>query len=311
MAAAGSSARMHREAAGARIGYLGPQGTFSEEALLADLAADRGEPVALETIQDTVLSLRAGDVEWAIVPIENALDGSVTVTLDLLADLAGEIEVIGETILPVEQSLIVRPGMQLEEIETVLTHPQVPGQCRTFLRKSLPQAKVRSTSSTADAVRAASRAGRDEGLAAIGPTLAAEIYGGEVLQRSVQDRDDNVTRFVWLGRAAETSATAPPPAPPLRERVADAPRKTSLVFWGAGADRPGWLVLCLDEFARRGVNLTKIESRPTRERMGHYMFFVDLDGAIEQPQIAEAIHGLQTLCEEVRVLGSYATAPQS
>jgi prephenate dehydratase len=287
-----------------RIGYLGPEGTYSEEALLRDLEGGGGEPVALETIQDTVLALERGEVDWAIVPIENSLDGSVTVTLDLLADLAGSIEVVGETLLSVRHALIATEGVSLFEIATILTHPQVPGQCRRFLRERLSSASILSASSTADAVRIAAAADPHERIAAIGTELAAEIYGGVVLQREIQDRHDNLTRFAWLGPAGAVAA------PPLRPREVDAGRKTSLVFWGAGADKPGWLVLCLDEFAKRGINLTKIESRPRRERMGHYMFFVDLEGGVEQSVVAEAVTGLQERCEEALVLGSYLAANQ-
>jgi prephenate dehydratase len=288
-----------------RVGYLGPEGTYSEEALLADLGAHDAEPVALETIQDTILALRAGEVEWAIVPIENSLDGSVTVTLDLLADLAGEIEVVGETLLPVRHALVAPDGLALEQIETVLTHPQVPGQCRLFLRERLPRAKVLPASSTADAVRVAAASAIEQRTAAIGTELAARTYGGTVLASGIQDRADNLTRFAWLGPAGGSEET------PLRARPDAARRKTSIVFWGLGADQPGWLVLCLDEFARRRLNLTKIESRPRRERMGHYMFFVDLEGGIEQTTVAEAIAGLSERCEQALVLGSFAAATQS
>ena len=144
------------------------------------------------------------------------------------------------------------------------------------------------------------------GWAALGTRLAADIYGGTVVREDVQDRDDNETRFVWLARSGET----PPTPPPLRRpRDGGGGWKTSLVFWGAGAERPGWLVRCLDEFARRAINLTKIESRPRRERLGHYMFFVDIDGDAESEQrVSDAITGVRELCEEARVLGSYPAA---
>jgi prephenate dehydratase len=188
----------------------------------------------------------------------------------------------------------------LESIATVLTHPAVPGQCTRFLREELPRAEIRPASSTAEAVRAVVATG-DDSLAALGTVLAAEIYGGEVLRAAVEDRADNDTRFVWLARAG----AAPPP---LRAGHGDARRRCSIVFWGSGAERPGWLVRCLDEFASREINLTKIESRPRRREMGSYMFFADVDQGAERPAVAAALEALAQVCEEVRVLGSYTAA---
>lgn len=288
-----------------RVGHLGPAGTFTEEALLASALPGAVRPVALETIYDTAMALIRGEVAWAVLPIENSLDGSVTVTLDLLADHAGEIQIVAERLLAVRHFLAAAGEMPLSQIQKVLTHPQVPGQCRRFLREELPQAQVMATSSTAEAVRLAASA-QEQGIAAIGPRLAAEIYGAYVLREDVQDRDDNVTRFVWLGPRSGAHPLDES-RPPVVE-TAGARKKTSLVFWGPGADRAGWLVLCLDQFAHRGINLTKIESRPRRERMGHYMFFVDLEGDADEPDVADAIAGLHELCEQVWILGSYPAA---
>jgi prephenate dehydratase len=141
--------------------------------------------------------------------------------------------------------------------------------------------------------------------AALGTVLAAEIYGGVVLREAVQDRDDNETRFAWVARSDDGDALG---ASVLRAEREREPWKTSLVFWGPGADSPGWLVRCLDEFSRRAINLTKIESRPKRERMGHYMFFVDLQGSPRDRPVAQALEGLRAICEEVRVLGHYHAA---
>ncbi len=284
-----------------RVGYLGPEGTFTEEALLRSASREQIEPVGLATIYDTVVALAGGEVEWAIVPIENSLEGSVSVTLDLLAEEGSSVEIVGETRLEVRHSLIASEPLGVEEIDTVLTHPQVPGQCTRFLHGVLPHARVLSTSSTAEAVRIVSGEG-PRGRAALGTRLAADIYGGTVIREDVQDRDDNETRFVWLARAGRGSGP-----PPLRAGPADGRWKTSLVFWGAGADSAGWLVRCLDEFARRGINLTKIESRPGRERLGHYLFFVDLEGSLEQPEVIDGVEGLRAICEHARVLGSYPT----
>jgi prephenate dehydratase len=283
------------------VGYLGPEGTFSEEALLASAAPEAVEPVPLASIFDTVSALRRLDVDWAIVPIENSLEGSISVTLDLLAGEARDVEIVGEALLRVRHSLIAAEQVELKEIDTVITHPQVPGQCATFLRSELASARVLPASSTAEAVRSVIAAG-ERGQAALGTLLAARIYGGTVIREGVEDRRDNETRFVWLARL---DADGSPP--PLRAAAGER-WKTSLVFWGLGAERPGWLVRCLDEFARRSINLTKIESRPRRERLGSYMFFVDLEGRFEDEAVAAAIAGIAPLCEEVRVLGSYTTA---
>ncbi|HEY7829133.1 MAG TPA: prephenate dehydratase [Solirubrobacteraceae bacterium] len=285
-----------------RVGYLGPAGTFSEEALLASAAPDSIEPVALGTIYDAVTAVRTGEVRWALVPIENSLDGSVTVTLDLLADEQGGLEIVGEALLDVRHSLIAREMVELKEIDTVLSHPQVPGQCTHFLRGELPHARVLPASSTAEAVRIVA-GGEQRGQAALGTSLAADIYGGVVVRADVQDRGDNATRFVWLARAGMGS-----PGPPLRGGNSVGEWKTSLVFWGAGADSPGWLVRCLDEFARREINLTKIESRPRRERLGHYMFFADLQGNLRERPLAAAVEGVREFCQEVHVLGCYPSA---
>jgi prephenate dehydratase len=293
-----------------RVGYLGPAGTFSEEALQASAVPGSLQPVAIATIYDTVSAVRDGAVRWAVVPIENSLDGSVTVTLDLLADERGDLEIVGEALLAVRHSLIACETVALEEIDTIISHPQVPGQCTRLLRGELAHARVLPASSTAEAVRVVSTAGV-RGQAALGTRLAAEIYGGTVIREGVQDRDDNVTRFVWLARDAASQATGTgeatsPDLPPL---VAHGEQgwKTSVVFWGPGADSPGWLVGCLNEFAQRSINLTKIESRPQRGALGHYMFFVDLEGSGREPAVAEAVDGLRRACEHVRILGSYPT----
>lgn len=278
-----------------RVAYLGPEGTFSEEALLANTRGESLEPVGLPTIRDAVMAVHERAVERALVPIENSIEGPLTVTLDTLVVEAHDVAIVGEAVLAVRHCLIGTDGTQLQQIETVLSHPHVPGQCTRFLHEQLPGVRVEAASSTAEAVRLVATAD-DPSRAAIGTRLAAELYGCEVLREDVQDRDDNETRFVWLARSevGDIGASEASPA-----------SKTSLVFWGAGADRAGWLVLCLDEFAQRNINLTKIESRPRRERLGHYMFFVDLEGSTRDDAVRDALAGLRSLCEEVRVLGSY------
>ncbi len=283
-----------------RAGYLGPEGTFSEEALLGSGRAGELEPVGVSSIYETVMALRRGELDWAVVPIENSLEGSISVTLDLLAGEASDVEIVGEALLRVRHSLIASGPVELSQIETVLTHPQVPGQCSRFLRTELPQARVLPASSTAEAVRTVA-ADPQPGRAAIGTLLAARIYGGTVVRDGVQDRDDNETRFVWLARTGEGREA------PL-ERHESSAWRTSLLFWGSGAEHAGWLVRCLQEFAERDINLTKIESRPRREELGNYVFFTDLAARGEEPRVRQALAGLGQICEAVRVLGSYPAA---
>jgi prephenate dehydratase len=284
-----------------RAGFLGPAGTFSEEALLASADPERIMPVALPTILETVQALRAGEVELAIVPIENSLEGSISLTLDLLAEDPADLRIVGDVLLRVRHSLIAAGEVALEEIRTVLSHPQVPGQCTRFLRGELAHARVLPASSTAEAVRAVV-AGGEKSTAALGTALAARIYGGAVIREGVEDRADNETRFVWLARAGDAEAELPGGGPAV-----GAPR-CSIVFWGPGTERSGWLVRCLDEFASRQINLSKIESRPRRRGLGSYMFFADLEGDENEPLVAEALEGLRGQCEQVRILGSYRSA---
>jgi prephenate dehydratase len=285
-----------------RAGYLGPEGTFSEEALLGSARAGELEPVGVSSIYETVMALRRGELDWAVVPIENSLEGSISVTLDLLAGEASDVEIVGEALLRVRHSLITSGPVELSQIETVLTHPQVPGQCSSFLRTELPQAQVLPASSTAEAVRTVA-ADPQPGRAAIGTVLAARIYGGTIVRDGVQDRDDNETRFVWLARAGERREA------PL-ERTETSAWRTSLLFWGGGAEHAGWLVRCLQEFAERDINLTKIESRPRREELGNYVFFTDLAARGEEPRVLQALAGLGQICEAVRVVGSYPAAKE-
>src|ERR1700737_809220 len=181
-----------------RVGYLGPEGTFSEAALLASASPSAVEPVPLASIHEVVMRLREDDLEWAIVPIENSLDGSVSVTLDLLAEEAGELEIVAEARLGVSHSLIAYEQVELSEIDTVLSHPQVPGQCERFLRGELAHARIMPAASTAEAVRIVVSEAR-RGQAALGTLLAAEIYGGTGLGGGCEAPGGKQPRLVWLG----------------------------------------------------------------------------------------------------------------
>jgi prephenate dehydratase len=278
-----------------RAAYLGPPGTFSEEALAA--AAPHWEGVPLGTLRDVVLAVQRGEVERAIVPFENALEGGVDPVLDALALAAPDVALIGEHVQPVVHHLVGPPGLTLDRVEAVLSHPQALGQCARWLAERLPGAITLPAASTADAVREVAREPRGA-RAAIGPRVAAERYGGELLASAIEDEPGNATRFALLAPAAAA------PAPPQEGAAA----KTALVYWGAGSGSPGWLVDCLHGFASRGVNLVRIESRPLRRGMGQYMFFLDLEGSLASSPVADAVAELRTHAEVVRVLGSFPAA---
>jgi prephenate dehydratase len=286
-----------------RAGYFGPEGTHTQEALLADTAGLQLDLVPLATIYDTVMAVHEGAVDTALVPIENSLEGSVNATLDALAMETDDVMIVGEVVQPIRHCLIARTSLELSEIETVVSHPQANAQCARFIRTRLPQAQVMAGSSTADAVRVVAE--HDGPWAALGNRLAAERYGCQVLRAGVEDVAENETRFVWLAR------TGTPPggprvlasgSPPL------GPWKTAIVFWGLGSEAPGWLVACLSEFAQRGVNLTRIESRPRKQGLGRYMFFADLEGHEGDAPIAAGLAGLRDHVERLKVLGSYPSA---
>ena len=277
-----------------RVAYLGPDGTVSHEALLSVPGAAAFELVPEPTLHDAIVAVHDGTVERALVPIENALEGSVNPTLDALAFETDDVVIVGELRHPVHLCLVAGRPLALDAIETIISHPQASAQCARFLRTELPGARVLAATSTAEAVRqAVGTAGPP--TAAVGTRRAADLYEATVLALDIEDEDRNETRFVWIARAGTDSEPG--------ERF-----KTALVFWGAGSSGPGWLVRCLLEFATRGVNLTRIESRPRREGLGEYMFFLDVDGSLEQAAVAGAVEGLRAHADVVRVLGSFPAA---
>jgi prephenate dehydratase len=274
-----------------RVAFLGPEGTFTEEALRAS-APESVEEIPYPSVYETVMAVQAGEVDRAVVPIENSLEGSVTATLDALAGEAADVRIAAEVVHPVRHCLIAVRELALEDVRRVVSHPQATAQCAEFLRARLSHAERAPATSTAEAVRAV--ADSDEPWAALGSRLAAELYGCRLLAEGVEDRSDNLTRFVWLARAGDAAQGRP--------------SKTSIVFWGFNDQSPGALVRVLSELAERGVNLTKIESRPRRVRLGHYMFFADLEGGESDPPVAEALRALGARVETIRVLGSYPAA---
>jgi prephenate dehydratase len=254
-----------------RVAFLGPAGTFSEDALLAAAGDAEIEAVPAPTIYEAIRAVADGEAERALVPFENSIEGAVRATLDTLAFESFSVAIAGEHDHPIRNSVIAREELTLDRIEVLLSHPQASAQCARFIREQLPGAEVRGAESTAEAVRQV------------------------VLREGVEDTPDNVTRFVWIA----PSGTRP---------GGDGPWRTTLVFSELGVDHPGALVEALTEFSSREVNLTRIESRPLRRGLGRYMFFIDLDGAQDDPTVMEAIEGLRGKAESVRILGSYPIA---
>jgi len=276
-----------------RVAFLGPGGTFTDEALRAS-AQGPVEEIPYATVYETVMAVHDGEVDRAVVPIENSLEGAVTATLDALAGEAEDVRIAAEVVRPVRHCLVAAREMALAGVRRVVSHPQAIAQCERFLRERLPDAARGSAASTAEAVRLVAESG--EPWAAIGSRLAADLYGCTPLAEGIEERSDNLTRFVWLAPAGADAAGGRPPS------------KTSIVFWGFNDQSPGALVDVLREFADRDINLTKIESRPRRVALGHYMFFADLEGAEAEPRVAEALDALRERVKTLRVLGSYPAA---
>jgi prephenate dehydratase len=286
--------------AASEIAFLGPRGTFSEEALRATLglhhhggsSAENGPGqrlTPLPSLADTIQAVSDGEFELGLVPIENSIEGSVSITVDVLAHEVENLQIVREVRHPIRHRLIARPGVRLQEVRKVVSHPHANAQCRKWVRAHLPGVEVEAANSTAHAVERV--AGSNEPWAAIGTALAAEAYDCVVLRDNIEDHDDNETRFVFLAR--------------LRERQdLNEPYKTSVVC-EIEKDQPGALLLILQEFAHRYINLTKIESRPSKRGLGDYVFLVDMEGRITDAPVADALRCLACKLPRLKVLGSY------
>jgi prephenate dehydratase len=273
-----------------RYAYLGPEGTFSEMALRLLPSADGRERVPCVSVADALDAVRRGEAAAALVPLENSIEGSVSETLDELA--GGEpLQIVREVQLVVSFALLARPGTSMADVATVTTMPHAEAQVRGWLRGMLPAARFIPASSTADGARAVADGEAD---AAVAAPLAAERYKLDIIADDIADNAGAVTRFVLVA----------PPGPPPAATGAD---RTSLVAFIAD-DHPGALLELLTELAVRGVNLTRIESRPTGHGLGRYCFSIDAEGHIDQARVAEALAALKRLCADVRFLGSYPTA---
>jgi prephenate dehydratase len=273
----------------ARLAYFGPPGTNAEEAAIKYSASRSMVPdlVPVPTITAVGMSVENGEADEAVMPIENSLEGAVAETLDFLVHTAKRSVICGEVVLLIDHYLLAKPGVKAEQVKVITSMPQALAQCRGYIEKNFPGARVEAAMSTAAAVEDVMT--RDD-AAAIGNRRAAAIYGAEVLANQVQDRSPNHTRFVVV-------------APQDHEPTGD--DRTSLAFAFANEDRPGQLVGALQEFSSRGINLSKIESRPSRERLGTYIFLVDLAGHRTDLALAAALSVVEGNCSFFRVLGSY------
>jgi prephenate dehydratase len=276
-----------------RIAYLGPQGTFTELAMRALTADFDADLVPYDTVALALTAVRAGDVMAAGVPVENSVEGSVPATLDALAT-DDPLIAVAETLLPVRFDVLVRRGTAAAKVHTVASHPTALAQVRRWLADNLPDAELLITSSTSAAAAAVNSGEAD---AAITAPLAGQRFPAlEILANGVHDVDDAVTRFLLVQRPG----ALPEPTGADRTSVA------AMV-----ADEVGALSNILAELSVRGINLTRIESRPTRDRMGEYRFFLDMDGHVADARIGDALAGLRRRCSEVRFLGSYPKADRS
>ena len=274
----------------ARFAYLGPEGTFTEAALRTVPAASRADALPQPTVSAALDAVRSGEADAAVVPIESSVEGSVPVTLDELAG-GDPLTITREMAVPVRFALLARPGRDRFSVRTIATHPHAAAQCRRWLAEHHPGAEVVHLASTAQA--AAAVAAPDAVYdAAVAAPIVAEHYRLSVLEPDIGDNPDAVTRFVLVSRPA-----APPPR--------TGSDKTSLVAF-IRDDHPGALMEVLDEFALRGVNLTRIESRPTGAALGRYCFSIDCEGHLDDARVGEALMGLRRICADVRFLGSYA-----
>lgn len=270
-----------------KISYLGPEGTFSQEALLkysgnlTDLTL-----IPLPTIIDVIKSIDRGDAEEGVVPIENSIEGSVNITQDILT-FESEAKIIRELTLPIKHNLIAKKGIKINKIKKVLSHPHATAQCRMFLSANLPEAEIIAANSTAEAVKKLTEL--DPDTAAIGTKIAASLYDLDIIADDIEDSKANKTRFIFVGSHIPSKSGFD---------------KTSIVCF-LKKDKPGSLFNILKEFADRNINLTKIESRPARKDIGDYVFMIDMEGHIHDKVIYDAIESLRRDVYMIKILGSY------
>ncbi len=278
-----------------KIGFLGPHATFTEEALLgeADLAVCELIPYGVMT--EALAAVERGEVDAAFVPIENAIEGTVNLTLDALI-FDHDLYIQREVEIPIVMNLMTPPGLALADVERVLTLPVALAQCRDWLAAHLPHAEFVATNSTADAARLIGdrvRNGEECRDAAIGPGLSGQVYGLEIAAADIEDHPDNSTRFVLV-------APNVIPAPTGHD-------KTSIVCFQR-ADVPGSLHAILGQFTARNINLSKLESRPTKSGLGNYCFIIDFEGHVDDEVVFDCLRDLHASLASLKFLGSYPAA---
>jgi chorismate mutase / prephenate dehydratase len=266
------------------VAYFGPEATYTHMAA-RDRFGSSTNYVAMASIPDVFQEVKHGRVDYGVVPIENSTEGVVTHTLDMLVE--ADVNICAEVVLDVHHCLLSRSG-KAEDVREIISHPQALAQCRRWITTNYPNARVNDAPSTA---QAAQMAAKDASLAAIASALAKELYGLEVVARNIEDQANNITRFLVIG------ARSPKPS---------GDDKTSIVF--SVKDEVGVLHRMLDPFARNKINLSKIESRPLKQKPWEYLFFLDLEGHIEDPRIQKAIKKLEKICLFIKILGSYPAA---
>lgn len=267
-----------------RTAYLGPPGTFTEEATIR--YDEKAQLLPFLSISAVVAAVDTGIAEEGMVPIENSLEGSVTETLDLLIH-DSKLLIRQELVLPIEHHLLVKPDIEALEVSIIFSHPQALGQCRRFLERCFPKAQIVAALSTAAAVEQMMSSSTP--AAAIATQRAAILHGAKVLARDIQDRSPNVTRFVVLA---------------LKDHPATGRDRTSICF-SFDEDRPGLLCDVLQEFSEYNINLAKIESRPSKEGLGRYIFLVDLEGHRQDQLTCDVLDKVQNKTSMFKILGSY------
>ncbi len=273
------------------IAYLGPAGTFTEQALLSQADLAEATLVPLPKFVDVLDTTSTGEADLGFVAIENAIEGTVNVTLDALA-FDHDLLIQREVVLDIELNLMAKPGTRREDLKAVFSHPVANAQCRAFLNKEVPSAEVKAANSTSEA---AVMAADDPTIGALAPRLAAEHYGLEILNADVADHPGNQTRFVLVA----------PTGVPARSGH----DKTTVVLTQR-EDRPGSLVAILQEFAARSINLSKLSSRPVKTDLGSYCFIVDIDGHVDDELIADSLRSVRAKHADIKFLGSYPAAGQ-